>query len=72
MLKTSTVTKLRHVEELLRTAHEAIFAAITDDPEFAAVGVEHPKDSDVTLLVTAMVGINDAGKQLEELIKKYD
>ncbi len=71
-MKTSTVTKLHQAEKLLKTAHEAIFAAITDDPEFAAIGVEHPKDSDVTLLVTAMVGINDAGRKLQSLIKKYD
>ena len=71
-MKTSTVTKLHQAEKLLKAAHEAIFAAITNDPEFAAIGVEHPKDSDVTLLVTAMVGINNASRKLQNLIKKYD
>lgn len=72
MLETSTTTKLRHVEELLRTAHEEMVEAIVANPEFAAYAMENPKANNVTLLITALVEINAAGKKLEELLERHD
>ena len=72
MLKTSTVTKLRHVEELLKTAHEAMVDAIAADPDFGAFAMGEPRHKDVMLLVASLVDTNNAGRKLQNLIKKYD
>ena len=72
MLKTSTVTKLRHVEELLRTAHEEMVEAIAADPDFAVFAMGEPRHKDVMLLVASLVDTNNAGRKLQSLIKKYD
>ena len=72
MLETSTTTKLRQAEKLLKTAHEVMVEAIVANPEFAAYAMENPKDNNVTLLITALVEINAAGKKLEELTTVYD
>jgi len=68
MLKTSTVTKLNEAKELLKTAHEVITDAIVADPAFAAFAMANPKDSNVTLLITALLKTNAAGKDLQNLI----
>ena len=72
MLKTSTVTKFHQAEKLLKTAHEVIVDAIVADPAFAAFAMANPKDSNVTLLITALLKVNAAGKQLEELLERHD
>ena len=68
MLKTSTTIKLRYAQKFLKTAHEAMVEAIVANPEFAAYAMENPKDSNVTMLITALLKTNSAGKDLQNLI----
>ena len=67
-MKTSTVTKLNEAQKLLKAAHETMTAAIVNDPAFAAFAMENPKDSNVTMLITALLKTNSAGKDLQNLI----
>ena len=72
MLKTSTTIKLRYAQKFLKTAHETMVEAIVANPEFAAYAMENPKDNNVTMLITALVEINNAGRKLEELLERHD
>lgn len=67
-MKTSTVTKLNEAKELLKTAHETLTEAIVNDPAFAAFAMENPKDRNVTMLITALLKTNSAGRDLQNLI----
>ena len=67
-MKTSTVTKLNEAKELLKTAHEVITDAIVNDPAFAAFAMKNPNDSNVTMLITALLKTNSAGRDLQNLI----
>ena len=71
-MKTSTTIKLRYAQKFLKSAHEAMVEAIVANPEFAAYAMENPKDNNVTMLITALVEINNAGRKLEELLERHD
>jgi len=69
-MKTTTVTKLRHAEKLLKTAFAEIVEAIAADADYATRAMAN--DSTAALIVSAMVKTNNAGKSLEELLKQHD
>lgn len=71
-MKTATVIKLHQAKELLKTAHETLTDAIANDPAFAAFAMKNPHDSNVTMLITALLQINAAGKNLQDLLERHD
>lgn len=71
-MKTATVIKLHQAQELLKTAHETLTDAIVADKDFATFAMENPKDHSVTMLITALLKTDSAGKDLQNLIALHD